>query len=85
MIRYETANGPMLEEPECAQPAGHNGACRSAPALRRKREADLARLAAATRPCECGCGETAVWGHRYRRGHNPRSTWGNWVPRTEAA
>jgi hypothetical protein len=46
MIRYETANGPMLEEPECAQPAGHNGACRSAPALRRKREADLACVGA---------------------------------------
>ena len=45
MTRYEAANGPMLEQPECARPEGHRGRCRSAAALTRKYRADAARIA----------------------------------------
>ncbi len=77
MARYEAANGPMLEDPVCARPAGHNGRCRSAAALARKYQADTARLAAVARPCACGCGDMALWGHQFRRGHNHDSA-GRW-------
>ena len=45
MTRYEAANGPMPEEPECARPAGHHGRCRSVAALARKYQADNVRIA----------------------------------------
>lgn len=57
MLRYEAANGPMLEEPWCARPVGHNGRCRSAAALGRKYAADIERIATMRR----------VEGRRYGR------------------
>jgi hypothetical protein len=79
MLAYETANGPMLEEPECGRREGHPGPCRSSLALAREAVADVRRKASAVQPCACGCGETAVWGHRYRRGHNLRRADGAWA------
>jgi hypothetical protein len=58
MNRYEAVNGPMLEDPACARPAGHHGPCRSAPAWAR-----YLAPPGDPRPCACGCGElTAGWG-----------------------
>jgi hypothetical protein len=86
MTRYEAANGPMIEDPECGRPKDHNGPCRTRPAVARKYAADTARLAAAVQPCACECGEEALWGHQYRRGHNPRNAWGYWtMPAPESA
>ena len=79
MLAYETANGPMLEDPECGRRDDHPGPCRSSLALTRAAVADVRRKASAVRPCACGCGETAVWGHRYRRGHNLRRADGVWA------
>jgi hypothetical protein len=44
MIRYEAANGPMIDQPECARPEGHAGMCRSGIALARKYAADRDRI-----------------------------------------
>lgn len=44
MLRYEAANGPMLDQPECARPEGHAGMCRTGPALARKYAADRDRI-----------------------------------------
>src|SRR6516225_7540604 len=79
MTRYEAANGPMLDDPACGRPEGHPGPCRSRAAVTREYAADVTRLAAKTRPCGCGCGDTAGWGHGYLRGHNPRSARGSWA------
>ena len=79
MRRCETIWGPQPEQPACARPAGHNGPCRSAPALARYYRSSNARLAAITRPCACGCGEQATWGHRYRKNHQPRDEQGCWA------
>ena len=63
MTAYEAANGPMLEQPECARPEGHRGCCRSAAALARKYQADAARVAAVRRRT----------GKRYGRPHLARA------------
>ena len=49
MTRYEAVNGPMLEDPVCGRPEGHQGRCRSEAALARKYAADVARIGAVRR------------------------------------
>ena len=85
MRRFEAVWGALPEEPECGRPRGHNGPCRSVPAVARIYAEANARLAAITRPCACGCGEIAGWGHRYRKNHQPRDEWGCWVRDAGAA
>jgi hypothetical protein len=45
MQRREAIWGALPETPECGRPEGHNGACRTVMAVRRKQETDMARLA----------------------------------------
>ena len=45
MARYETVHGPLLDDPVCGRPAGHNGPCRSVMSLASERPKDLARNA----------------------------------------
>jgi hypothetical protein len=77
VYRYEATNGPMLEEPVCARPEGHNGPCRSGFAVARNYRADVRRQPGALQACGCGCGEMTSWG-RYKRGHN-RDGIGRWA------
>jgi hypothetical protein len=45
MRRYETpGSAPVLEDPRCGRPAGHNGPCRSVAALGRESVAKTAYL-----------------------------------------
>jgi hypothetical protein len=49
MRRYEAAHGPILDDPACGRPAGHDGPCRTALALARYVAADTGRVTAARR------------------------------------
>ena len=78
--RHEPVSGPpVIESPSCGRPEGHRGPCRSPRSLAKARRAATERQAALTRPCVCGCGEMALWGHRYRHGHNERRADGVWT------
>ena len=68
MARYEpTGWPPVLEDPVCGRPEGHNGPCRSAQAWTRQM-----RPPGDPGPCACGCGDlTAGWGP-CKGGHHMR-------------
>ena len=43
MLRFEAVWGPLLEDPVCGRPEGHNGVCRSTLALAKALEGDRKR------------------------------------------
>jgi hypothetical protein len=44
MIPYEIPGRPVLDDPTCGRPEGHQGMCRSKAALSRKYSADVVRI-----------------------------------------
>jgi transcriptional regulator with XRE-family HTH domain len=68
----EEALGVRLPGPRCGRPEDHNGPCRALEAVERANRASTARQAGLSRPCACECGEVAVRGRRYKRGHGPQ-------------
>lgn len=79
LSRRERSGGPaVIEDPECGRPIGHNGRCRSEAAVARAYAADIRRGQSYQQPCACGCGGLALWGHRFKRGHNRADESGRW-------
>ncbi|HXJ28692.1 MAG TPA: hypothetical protein VNH17_23495 [Streptosporangiaceae bacterium] len=74
--RYEPRGWPpVLFDPVCGRPEGHNGPCRSEMGWDRV-------LHAGCRPalCGCGCGQVTAGYGRFRPGHQLRSAeTGQWV------